>query len=97
VRANGRAGIAALANAGGNTIADNDARDNGLLNIAPSMNFDLFDAPPLNNTWQNNQGRANFGSTQASAAMRTMLKQAFGAGGCMRGSRVPAEVAALLD
>ncbi len=55
-----RAGISLLAGAGGNTIRDNNATGNGLGNIAPTLTFDLFDAPPTNNTWINNQGTVNF-------------------------------------
>lgn len=88
VRGNGRAGIAALVNAGGNTIQDNDARDNATFNIAPSLSFDLFDAPPLNNVWQNNQGRFNFaaGSTLTAGQIAAVFSEAFGPDGCMRGS-----------
>lgn len=91
LRNNGRAGIAVLVNAGGNTIQDNDARENGTLNIAPSLDFDLFDAPPLNNTWQNNQGRFNFAtsSTLTAAEVNAMLSEAYGPGGCMRGATAP--------
>lgn len=87
VRGNGRAGIAALANASENTIRDNNAEGNGLLNLAPSLQFDLFEAPPLNNTWQNNQGRFNFasGSTLTASQMKAVMGEAFGAGGCLRG------------
>ncbi|MEX2271840.1 MAG: right-handed parallel beta-helix repeat-containing protein [Vicinamibacterales bacterium] len=87
-RGNGRAGIAALATASDNTIQDNDARDNATFNIAPSLSFDLFEAPPLNNTWQNNQGRFNFasGSTLTAGQMTAMIAEAFGPGGCMRGT-----------
>jgi hypothetical protein len=45
--------------------------------------FDLFDAPPLNNTWANNQGGFNV-TTSATALQVT--EEAFGAGGCMRGA-----------
>lgn len=88
-RGNGRAGIATLATASDNTIQDNDARDNGTFNIAPSLAFDLFEAPPLNNTWQNNQGRFNLVTTSAltAAQMTAMIAEAFGPGGCMRASR----------
>lgn len=90
VRDNGRAGIAALAAANGNTIRDNDATSNGLFNIAPSLSFDLFDAPPLDNTWQNNSGRFNFASssTLSAAELQAVFAEAFGPGGCMR-VRVP--------
>ncbi len=85
VNGNGRAGIALLV-AGGNTIDGNDARGNGLLNLAPSLMFDLFDAPPLDNAWTNNQGRFNFtgGVTGAAGeAARALVTDAFGPGGCM--------------
>ncbi len=84
---NGRAGIAAVGVASGNTIDGNDARGNGLLNIAPSLLFDLFDAPPLDNSWANNQGRFNLSGsatarlTDTSAA--AIVADAFAAGGCM--------------
>jgi parallel beta-helix repeat protein len=81
VTGNGRAGIAALAAAANNAIEGNDARGNGLLNLAPTLLFDLFDAPPLNNTWANNQGSFNV-ATSATALLVT--EEAFGAGGCMR-------------
>ncbi|HUF23365.1 MAG TPA: right-handed parallel beta-helix repeat-containing protein [Vicinamibacterales bacterium] len=88
VHGNGRAGIAALANASGNTIRDNNAEGNGLLNLPPSLSFDLFEAPPLNNTWQNNQGSFNFasgGGTLTASALMAAVGEAFGAGGCLRG------------
>ncbi len=77
-----------LANASGNTIQDNDAQGNAVLGIAPSLSFDLFDAPPLNNTWQNNTGRFNFasGSTLTAAGLQTIVGEAFSPGGCMRGA-----------
>ena len=83
VRGNGRAGIAALAAATGNTIQDNDAQGNGLLNITPSLLFDLFDAGALDNTWQNNQGRFNAATGGAAAAMQAALGEAFTQGGCL--------------
>lgn len=56
-----RAGIATLAEAtNGNVIVQNDARGNGLGDVAPSTTFDLFDAPPVNNIWERNKGTANF-------------------------------------
>jgi len=39
----------------GNFILDNDATGNGLLHLAPSGRFDLWDDPPLNNRWQGNR------------------------------------------
>lgn len=85
---NGRAGIAALGLATGNTIEGNQATGNALLNLAPSLLFDLFDAPPLDNTWQNNQGRFNFASTSSLSAtdMAVVMADAFGGGGCLRGA-----------
>ena len=84
VRDNGRAGIAAVGVASGNTIEGNDATGNALLNLAPSLLFDLFDAPPLDNTWRNNQGRFNFATTSISAAQaHVALSEAFGEGGCL--------------
>ena len=84
VRNNGRAGIAALALATGNTIEGNDATGNALLNIGPSLLFDLFDAPPFDNTWRNNQGQANFvsGTTVTAAAADMVVAEAYGPGGC---------------
>ncbi len=85
VTGNGRAGIAALGLASGNTIEGNNATGNALLNIAPSLLFDLFDAPPLDNTWRNNQGRFNFATSAAvsSAQAEMVLAEAFSAGGCL--------------
>ena len=81
----GRAGIAALGVASGNTIEGNDATGNALLNLAPSLLFDLFDAPPLDNTWRNNQGRSNFATSSAvtSAQAQMVLADAFSADGCL--------------
>ena len=99
MRANGRAGIGVQPAASGNTIRDNDAQGNGLLNIAPSFNFDLFDAPPLDNVWQNNVGRANFASssTMTAAQLKAVFSEAFGAGGCLRGTAAPGLLNALAD
>ena len=60
-----------------------------MLNIAPSLLFDLFDAPPLDNTWRNNQGRFNFAASGvvASAQAEMVLGEAFSAGGCLAPSR----------
>lgn len=33
---------------------------NGLEDLVPSRRFDLWDAPPVNNLWQQNQGTSNF-------------------------------------
>lgn len=87
VRGNGRAGIAALAAATGNTIQDNDAQGNGLLNITPSLLFDLFDAGALDNIWQNNQGRFNFATGNAANATSQVAAEAFSAGGCLAPGR----------
>ena len=85
VRDNGRAGIAAVGLATGNTIESNDATGNALLNIAPSLLFDLFDAAPLDNTWRNNQGRFNFATSSSltSAQAQLVMGEAFGDGGCL--------------
>lgn len=85
VRDNGRAGIAAVGFATGNTIESNDATGNALLNIVPSLLFDLFDAPPLDNTWRNNQGRFNFATSSSltSAQAQLVMGEAFGDGGCL--------------
>lgn len=90
IRENARAGIAAMALAAGNTIDGNDARGNGLLNLAPSLLFDLFDAPPLNNTWRNNQGTSNFAAASATTASfdDRILAEAFSAGGCLAPARL---------
>ena len=80
VRANGRAGIAILGTSSGNSVENNDASGNGLLNLAPSLQFDLFAAVPGANLWRNNQGTSNVGQTALTAAD---LAAAFGPGGCM--------------
>lgn len=75
--------------ASGNTIEGNDATGNALLNLAPSLLFDLFDAPPLDNNWRNNQGRPNFvtASSVTSAQAQMVLGEAFSAGGCLAPGR----------
>lgn len=85
VTRNGRAGIAALGLATGNIIEGNQATGNALLNLAPSLLFDLFDAPPLDNTWRNNDGRFNFPSSAAVSAAQSeaLVSEAFGPGGCL--------------
>lgn len=90
VHGNGRAGIATVGVASGNTIEDNDATGNALLNIAPSLLFDLFDAPPLDNTWRNNQGRFNLAASSVvtAAARDAALSEAFSAGGCLEGAHL---------
>lgn len=60
IRGHVRAGVAILGLSNGNRVAQNDARGNGLGDLAPSGSFDLFDAPPTDNTWERNQGTANF-------------------------------------
>lgn len=55
-----RAGVAVAANSSGNVIARNDARGNGSGGLAPSGPFDLFDAEPVDNTWERNKGTSNF-------------------------------------
>ncbi len=89
MRNNGRAGIAALTLATGNTIEGNDVSGNALLNIGPSFLFDLFDAPPLDNTWRNNQGRFNLVSSSAltTAQSAAVMAEAFGPGGCLAPAR----------
>lgn len=79
-------------------MESNDATGNGLLNLAPSLLFDLFDAPPLNNTWTNNQGRANFGTSAAGLSLAGsalsgsgVLDEAFSAGGCLAGQQTSLE------
>ena len=84
VSGNGRAGIAALGLATGNTIEGNNAVGNALLNIAPSLLFDLFDAPPLDNTWQNNTGRFNVAAAASTTSpTASLIGEAFTAGGCL--------------
>lgn len=88
VAGNGRAGIAALGLATGNTIEGNIAAGNGTLNLAPSLLFDLFDTPPLDNTWQNNTGRFNFSSGPSASALiaaagGAIVAEAFSTGGCL--------------
>lgn len=82
VRDNGRAGIGILSlTAVGNSVLNNDARGNGLLNLAPSLRFDLFAAgSPNDNVWSGNQGNANFATAGATAVIAA---EAFAAGGCM--------------
>jgi len=60
-----------------------------LLNLAPSLLFDLFDASPLDNTWRNNQGRFNFATSSVvtSAQAEMILAEAFSAGGCLARGR----------
>jgi parallel beta-helix repeat protein len=90
IRDNARAGVAALALASGNTIEGNDARGNGLLNLGPSLLFDLFDAPPLNNTWRDNQGTPNFTTASVITAPfdDRIVAEAFSAGGCLAPARI---------
>lgn len=85
---NGRAGIAVIGAASGNAIESNNATGNGTLNIAPSLMFDLFDLPPLDNTWTNNQGRFNItaASEVTVAALQSVAGEAFRAGGCLSGT-----------
>ena len=89
VTGNGRAGIAVGLDASGNTIEGNNATGNALLNLAPSLLFDLFDAPPLDNTWQNNQGLFTFASSSSVsvAQMAMVVGEAFSAGGCLAPER----------
>ena len=55
-----RAGVVVLDDGQGNFIGQNNARGNGLANVAPSGTFDLFDQGVLDNTWRNNKGSFNF-------------------------------------
>ena len=83
VRDNGRAGIGILGTtARANTVENNNATGNGLLNLAPSLRFDLFAASPADNTWRNNQGNSNF-AVASVATMAAVAAEAFGPGGCM--------------
>lgn len=78
---NGRAGLAILGPAVGNTVENNNATGNGLLNLAPSLRFDLFAAVFANNAWRNNTGNANF--TTSSSTTLALASEALAAGGCM--------------
>lgn len=82
VHDNGRAGIAILSlTASGNTVENNNVTGNGLLNLAPSLRFDLFAAgPPSDNVWRNNQGTLNFTATSQT---NTIIAEALAPGGCM--------------
>ena len=81
---NGRAGIAILSStARANTVENNNATGNGLLNLAPSLRFDLFAANPLENVWRNNQGNPSFAATSVATMAAAMVAEAFGPGGCM--------------
>lgn len=63
VRENARAGITARQASMGNVITDNVATGNGTAaNLTPTLDFDLFDEGVKDNTWERNQGRANFTS-----------------------------------
>ncbi len=81
LHANGRAGIAILGTASGNTVQNNAATGNGLLNLAPSLRFDLYAAAPVANTWRDNEGSSNFGTSGASAT-------ATATGGYVPGGRI---------
>lgn len=82
VRDNGRAGVGILGTGRGNTVENNNVTGNGLLNLAPSLRFDLFAAVPANNTWRNNQGSANFTASSLST-VAALAEEAFSPGGCM--------------
>jgi parallel beta-helix repeat protein len=60
IRENARAGVTVRQASIGNVITDNVATGNGTANLAPTLDFDLFDEGPKDNTWERNQGRANF-------------------------------------
>ncbi|HWK11434.1 MAG TPA: hypothetical protein VNR64_15335 [Vicinamibacterales bacterium] len=87
VHANGRAGIAILGANRGNTVRDNDASGNGLLNLPPSLRFDLFEAVIGGNLWQNNQGTTNFVSAVSSTAAAGIAGEGMRAGGCIPGGQ----------
>lgn len=57
---NARAGVVVLDSGSNNLIGQNNARGNGLENVTPSLDYDLFDQGVLNNTWVNNKGKSNF-------------------------------------
>lgn len=56
---NQRAGVVVLDTGMDNFIGQNNAKGNGLANVAPSGTFDLFDQGAEDNTWRNNQGTFN--------------------------------------
>jgi hypothetical protein len=69
VHGNARAGIVlAGSGCGGHLIEDNDATFNGVRNVPPTFDFDLFDEAPqqrchpdvYRNVWRNNRGKRNF-------------------------------------
>lgn len=63
IHENARAGITVRQAAIGNVITDNNATGNGTAtNLPPTLDFDLFDEGAKDNTWERNQGRANFTS-----------------------------------
>ncbi len=66
--ANGRAGIAILGTASGNTVQNNDATGNGLANLSPSLRFDLYAAAPAANTWRDNAGASNVSASVSGGA-----------------------------
>ena len=57
---NPRAGIALRGDADDNVVQQNNATGNGLLDLSPSFEFDLFDGSTGENTWLRNKGTANF-------------------------------------
>lgn len=59
-RENARAGITVRQASVGNVITDNVATGNGTANLTFTLEFDLFDEGPKDNTWERNQGRPNF-------------------------------------
>ena len=67
----------------GNSVTNNNATGNGLLNLAPSLRFDLFAANLLENSWRNNSGGANFTASSVAIAAASVVAEAFGPGGCM--------------
>ena len=64
-------------------MTNNNATGNGLLNLAPSLRFDLFAANLLENSWRNNSGTANLTASSVAIAAATVAAEAFGPGGCM--------------
>lgn len=59
---NARAGISLMGPASGNVILNNNAAGNSVAGytLAPCYPFDLFDQPPVDNTWEGNKGTSNF-------------------------------------
>ncbi|MBA3256886.1 MAG: right-handed parallel beta-helix repeat-containing protein [Pyrinomonadaceae bacterium] len=59
---NARAGISLMGAVSGNVILNNNAAGNSVAGytLAICYPFDLFDQPPVDNTWEGNKGTSNF-------------------------------------